>query len=452
MRIDTKLNSKALTGANTNVTFERGDIQLEKGRKAIGLCLKLTIPVKNTTGGALALTDANRQLLLGLFLLTMTVGMKSKKLQQPYVSASLARIHHIFREMSNDEAKGYTDSTNGLATSMANNATTNEVLYLIIPTGMAWFLKGKFKNLWGMGPSQCALTEVYLRLTGTNIASGWDINGNVTVELCPVTVPCKGDHWSPLYIYEEKDEVNKVLNLPSGLPLSLHERTQVQASDPLTNLSLKIDDMIVFSQLAAADRAQGFENAYELTASGYPSDRETVVFEQTDGDNDPVRFITGAPRLTQDTKDLATFKAAYLYMPVLSQEDIAAHIAYVASDIREKNVKGVSLADISDLRVPDSLRPFVPFVLVDEQDKEFEQYAGMTGFKDRSPPEVKIPDSMLEVANKRKALHVKHKEFLAASAVEKSVAVQAPGTVENARGLSVGNSALLNGVRRRFIG
>jgi hypothetical protein len=451
MRIDSKLNSKALTGAGTNITFERGTIQLEPNRKAVALMLKLTIPVQNTTGGALALSDANRQLLFSLFTLTLTVGMKSKVLQQPFVSHDFRRVHHAAREYFNDEIKGYTDSTNGLATSIANGATTNLVVFLPIPTGVAWFNQGKFRNMWGMGPTQCKLTEVFIRQTGTAIAANWAVNGNVTVELEPYVVPCKGDQWSPLPIYEEKDEVNKLLDLPPGLPLYIHERTQVQASDPLTNLSLYIDGEKAFQQLAANDRACGIENAWQLTASGYVSDRETVIYEQTDGETSFETMRTGAPRLVQDTKDLATFKAAYGYVPVLDPEAIAQHIDYIAKTERKANVKAVSYADVQRLDVPDCLRPFMPFVLVGEQDKEFEQFAGIVGYVDATPPKVVVPETLLKRVKASAAVHAANGEKLAAADVGKRVAAMVPGAVDNARGFSKGNSSVLNTVRR-FIG
>lgn len=450
MRIDSRLNSKALGGANTNITFERGSVQIDAGKKAVALLLKMTVPVKNTTGGALALSDANRQLLFSLFLITLTVGMKSKVLQQPFVAQDLRRVHHAAREFLNDEIKGYTDSTNGLATSMANNATTNLVFYMPIPTGVAWFLQGKFRNMWGMGPSQCLLTELLIRQTGTAIAAGWDINGNPTVELEPYVVPAKGDQWTPLPVYEEKNEVNKVLQLPPGLPLYLHEKTQVQASDPLTNVSVKFDDYKVFSQLPAADRAAGIENAWQLLAAGYVSDRETVIVEQTDGETPFDRMLTGAPTLVQDTKDLTTFQAAYGYVPVLDPASLAEHIDYVAKNIRQANVKAVSYADLNKLDIPDCLRPFVPMVLVGEQDKEFEQYAGLVGYVDDTPPKVVVPETLLKRAQSAAAQHAASGEKLAAADVQKRVAAMVPGAAENARGFSKGNSSILNTVRRFF--
>lgn len=447
-RIDSKLNSKSLTGSQTNVTFERGSIDLEPGRKMLAAVLKMTIPVQNSTGGALALSDANRQLLLSLFLINVTCGAKSMILQQPYQNVDFRRIHTIARECFNKEVKGYADAVNGLATSMANNATTNEVLYLPVPLGQAWWLRGDYRDMWGCGRSQSKLIEIFIKQTGTAIAAGWAINGNVSIELEPYCVDSAADVWSPLPVYEEKDEVNKRLELPGGLPLSLHERTQPQASDPLTGVSLSIGNHKVFQLLAAADRAFQFEMAQGLTASGYPSDRETVIYEVTDGEVSFEDSWSGAPTLVQDIKDLATFKAAYFYVPVLDPEKLTKHVDYVAKNIAHSNVKFVSMADATGMKVPDELRPYVPYNIYREGDVEFEKFAGMAGFTDDTMPRVAVPKSMLARSKRLVADLTEHKEVAAAADVAKRVAVAVPGAVEDTAGLKKGNSAVLNTVRR----
>jgi hypothetical protein len=451
MRLDSKPISKSIQGVGGNLTFERNTIEVQDGRRCIGLVLKMTLPVKNTTGGALALSDANRQLLLALFTINVTLGMKSKVLQLPYQNVTLARIHHLARETMNKEQKGYADSTNGLATSMANNATTNEVFYLTIPTGILWSLFGDYRDLWGMGPTQAKMLEVFIKCTGSNIAAGWDLNlGTATFELAPVVVDADGDIWSPLYVYEEKDEVNKTLSLPPGLLLSLHERTQVQASDPLTNLSFSIGNQKMFQLLAAADRAWGFEEAPLLTSAGYPSDRETVIYEVTDGEVSFEDMRVGEPKLTQDTKDLATFKAGVFYVPVLDANSIAAHVDYIAKSIKKAKTKAVSMADVTHMHIPDELRPFVPFYLFTEEDPRFEQFAGLVGYVDDTPPQVAVPKSMLARLKTVEADLRKHGEDAAADNLVKRVALQVPGAVEGVAGLRTGNSGIHNAVRRLF--
>jgi len=437
MRLDAKLMSKTATPGAGPQSFERGNIKVMPGRKMPAAFLKVTVPVKNTTGGALALSDANRQLLLALFMLTVTIGAKTGKVLQPFIAALGTRIQREARRALNIEIPGYSDAVTGLATSMANNATTSLVFFLPVPVGAAWYLRGKFKDLWGVGPSQAQTMQIDWKVTASNITAGWDINGNVTIDLFPGTVPAKGDEWSPVPLYEEATEVNKFFSGNPGLLLALDERTNVQASNPTTSVSLEIGGQLIYDQLAAADFFVGVTEAPLLLAAGLVSDRESIFYEVTDGETEFNKIPVGTPKLTQNVKDLATFQASYLRVPILTAaDDYGPELDFIAKNIRHEVIKAVSVADVYHLNVPDEQRPFMPCILFSQSDKQFEMYAGLVAYPDDRQPQVMVPASLRERTQKAIAQHKGNGEHNAAADVAKRVAAMVPGAVQGTKGFA----------------
>lgn len=448
MKLDAKQSSKTINGVNVT-KFDRGTIFIDKGRQLLALALKCTFPIKNTTGGNAAMADQQKQELLNLFQITVTIGKGAGNLMKPYIANTLKRINIEMRRFLNAEIDLYSDTTTGLQQTITNNATNNSVCYILIPLGQAWFLRGKFKDLWGLGPSLVSLLQLEVKCTATNLEAGWDLNGNVTFDLFPVTVPAKADLFGPIPVFEESSEVNKSFFHDQGLLLALDEGTNAQSSNPFTSISLKMDDTQIYSQLAAKDIAVGWDMASLLNANGLVTNRESILYQVTDGETDFPDMPVGKPTFTKDVNDLATVAAKWIYVPVLTHEAMALELDYIAKNVRNDTIKAVSVADADGLNIGDDHRPFVGYYLFSPADKEFEMYSGLVAYPDARQPEVLTPKSLLDAAKAKQAMHTKNGEHIAAASVSQAVARMVPGAVESTKGFKA-NSAVLNAVRTHF--
>jgi len=440
-----KFSTLTLTGPSTSAKAERGKIEIEKGFKSPGLKLKVTVALANASGGNVTLTDAQKQALFAQLQFDLTYGKNGQ--HKPYMNVDFRVLNHLARLCYGSEIEGYSDSTTGLAQEIANSATDVMVFYPTIPLGKGWFFK-RLQDAMGMGRSQLRTLELTLRRTATAaIATGVTISGNITVELIPDLVPCEGDHWYTCPAYLEVDETDKTTKLPAGLALLIAERTAVHASSSLTNVSLKFDQQIWHDQVSPAEIATEFLDVHDLPSTALLTDRWTVLYMLT-GRTPMEHLPSGEVRITQNVKDLATFKAAYVYIPIVADEAVASDVEHVATSLREKTVRA-SVMNASDF--PNRLAPFLGYRLLDTDDKEYERSAG----KQSAPGGVAfnaIPNGLKLAAKAQAALHSSNNEARAADDVAKRVASQVPGAVQSARGFAYGNTTpVLASVRQQVL-
>jgi hypothetical protein len=164
-----KIETLTLSAAGATQQLKKGSIAIPKGKKLMGLRCKVTIPVKNTSGGAAAMSDTERQALLALLACNVKWGRAGKYV--PFSNVTWARMQRIARMAYGSELEGYSNSTDGLATSMANNATTNETFYFLIPLGKWAGWRGQ-QNRLGMGRTQArSLSSVVARTPSPPMAA-----------------------------------------------------------------------------------------------------------------------------------------------------------------------------------------------------------------------------------------------------------------------------------------
>jgi hypothetical protein len=417
--------------------LERGKLDIERGKAMRGLRLKLTIPVANTSGGDGALAAADRETLLDDFQFNVSYGSRGQ--WKPFAAVKGARIHREARAAYGSEIEGYADTTTGLAQTISNGATDTLVCYLPIPLGAWWWLDQV--NHLGMGRSQAATLELEIRRLASAIKTGFAISGSVTAEVIPDLVSAKGDRWSFGPEYLERDETDKTARFPDGLPLRLSERTAVHASSSLTNIDVGIDDEVIHSQVSPAELITEYNDSPLLPAIASLADVETLLYSPAH----PVRFVdlpSGSVHVTQNVKNLATALYSLLYLPIPTAEEIATEVEYIATVIRKKTIRAVSLPTVEGWRIPTRLRPYVPFVLFDEDDREFEQFPGLVAEPGRRA-DITCPSSYLAAAKGAYGAHKAKGENKAASAIIKEVAVAIPGAVQSGRGFRRNRSDIL---------
>lgn len=441
-----KITTLTLSGQGVTQKMEKGKFQIESGKQARNLRLKVTVPVQNSTGGGAALSDAQRQALLATFLVTLKFGATGSR--QPFQAIGMDRIHREFRYASNSEMEGYSDSTTGLAKTIANGATNSLVFYLPIPLGLMWWMGGQ-RNFWGMGPSQCATLELEVRRNGADaFATNWAINGSVTLDVIPDTQPVPHDRWSPVPEYAEQAETDKNVRTPDGLPLRVSERSAVHASSSLTNVSVFVGDLMVHDQVSPSELISQYNDSALLASGGLITDRETLLLAYND-DSAFADLPTGPVKVTQNVKDLATFNLGFLYCPIISTDDVMAEIRNVSWNVRKQRVRAVSLAAVAGMRIPDRLLPFVPYCFFQEGEPEFEALPGIE-CAPGAQPFVVIPPAFKARADAQRAAHRANGAARAAEDVIRQVASAVPGAIQGSGGFDRGASSILTAVRGHF--
>lgn len=442
-----KVDQLQLANGTSTVKFPIGKLSLPKGVKMNALYLKCVVSLANASGGAVTLSAAQKRTLLNLFQLTLKLGVGGK-LSQPYVAQGFNEIRRMARRCFHSEIEGWSDSTTGLENQLANGATETVTFYLPIPLGKLAALKGRFKNMWGVGPSLAQLLQFEIRQTGSTVLTGVTVTATTTFDVMPFVVPQKGDVVSPLPVIENQTEARKFADFTEGLPLSISETSAVQASAASTSTSLRIDGAEVYTQLPASEVIIAHSDAENLPSAGQLTDEETLLYYAPYvGDVDFSVLPTGKAKWVQDVKDIATASLTSFIVPIIPDAQLVANIDYIANEIREKRLKAVSYADVYGLRVPDNLKPFVPFVLFDEDDKEFQLFAGIVAGPGMEPV-YEVPATLKERVKRAVAAHKAAGEDLAAEATVKAAASMAPGAVQSARGFAQMGSNILANARR----
>lgn len=381
-------------------TLPVGTLQIPDFKRMVGLGVKMTVPVKNTTGGAVAMTDAQRQKLLALFTYDLKFG--PNQMHQPFAALKGDKMNWLYRQTFGSEYLLYGDSTTGFATSMANLATTSLKCWTSIPLGRLWWLDAKEAKLMGMGPTQARSLWLQVQLNALNIDVGWDIlPGTVTLDFYPILEDSHAkDVYGKVPFYRENDDTKIEIETVAGLPLAAYERTAVNASSSLTSISVQIGDTIVHNQVPPTDLVQEFLNLPLPPSASLLSDRQTIVYLPGETIASLADLPTGLLKIRQDVKDLATFKWGVLFIKPTEDGEAAAVAAYAANPSKStegaKRVKVVDLAVHEGLHhsLPPKLAPYLGWAIVGEDDPAFESQAGFLSDKG-NPATLAVPAAQL---------------------------------------------------------
>lgn len=450
-----KFTDLVMAAAGTQDDVERGELRLEKGEKLMGIRCRFTVPVNNTSGGAVVLTDAQKRVLLALFTIETFDYGKSGKFAQPFVERNFQEMRRHQLRCYRNEMEGFTDTVSGLQRSLPNAATTNVTFTCIIPTGKWAAHKGKHRNRWGIGRSQAA--SVFFRIkraAGANtILASVVISGSVTVDILDDCLPAKGDVWNPIPQLRKIDDQRIEFTLPEGLPLAIDELTAVHASSALNNISLKIDDQYIHRQIDLQKTIEQQLDADDYPAPALLSSEVTHVYETATGEVSLEELPTGTPTFRQDgTRQLNTVSFMYTYLPIDSAEKVAEMVRDVAVESRKKDILAISAQRTRADHLPVRLMPYAGIVLADRDDREFEQYPGL--FASPNSPgltaQPMIPNGTLDSAKSRVAVHKAAKEDKAATGVIDELVASIPGAVQAGRGFSKGNTATRSVIEQRY--
>lgn len=447
-----RIHTMQLTGAGSRQALIRGNYQNDKGKLLKAVRAKFTVPIANATGGNLAsgLSDARKQLLLSKFRFWVNYGKDG--IHKPFDGVDGARMHREARFAFGSEIEGYSDSTTGLTRSMDNGLTTSAVFYLPIPLGFLWMLEARDARLFGMGRSQSKTLQIEIQQDSATIDTGLTIDGNVQVELLPHVESCKGDPWGAVPHYRQTDSSNDEVEGPEGLPLRISERTAVHASSSLTSFNLQIDDEVIHEAISPQDSIVEYNDLALATSAGSLTDRETVLYAvgPTAGAN-LADLPAGKPKFRQVVKNLSTIQLSWLFLPIIGQSDVQSALTVAASSLgRGKELKAASLRVTRGAQLPDRLESVLGFILLDRDDREFEQVPGLTQSPGESEPRLLVPENLRERALKQFQGHKAAGEDKAAAQVVKSIASAVPGAVPSARGFSRGASPILDRVSSLF--
>jgi hypothetical protein len=449
-----KLQSLSFNAAGVQ-TLPVGTIQIPDFKRMVGLGVKMTVPVKNTTGGALAMPDSTRQKLLGLF--TYDVKYGPGQMHNPFTALKGDKMNWLYRQMFGSEYLLYADSTTGFATSMANNATTSLKCWTTIPLGRLWWLDAKEAKLMGMGPTQARSLWLQVQLGALNIDTGWDINpGNVTLDFYPILEDSHArDVYGKVPYYRENDDTKIEIETVAGLPLAAYERTAVNASTSLTSISVQVGDTLIHNQVPPTDLVQEFLNMPLPPAASILTDRETIVYLPAETVASLADLPSGLLKIRQDVKDLATFKWGVLYVPPTQEGEAAAVAAYAANPSKStegaKRVKVVDLATHEGLHhsLPPKLAPYLGWAIVGEDDPAFESQSGFLSDKGQ-PATLAVPASQLASIQKKTAALKAGGAHAAAERLVTELQARTPGTITGHGGPSGNTSTSGRAVRALF--
>lgn len=430
-------NSLALPTAGSVANVNRGELRVSKGTKAVGLRLKLVIPFANSAGAGIVPSAADKAATLDSFLFSLKYGRSAR---MPFQSLLGTKLRALQRWCFGSEVEGWNDATNGLARTIPATGSANATIYLIIPTGKLW-MAGAYRNLLGMGPSQASTCEIEVRRQATGaLTAGLSISGTVAIEVQPLEVVTKGDTWSYIPEYRETDTQDIRWRSDDGLPLLLVERTAAMAATAFTRINLKFDDYQHHLDAAPLDIRAEQLDVPNYPAEGDVTDTWTVLY-QMQNDRDFGDLPTGVALFEQPAKDLATMKIGYYFVPTVSFEDRRKDIYEVAQNIRKKTIKAISRDAVEQLGLPSRFSAFVPAMLADNDDAEFERYPGIASVLGSAEQDtgIAIPASVNARLKAQVQAHQAAGERVAAEAAVKQVAAAVPGASTSGRGFKRGS-------------
>jgi hypothetical protein len=441
-----KLSTLTLTGQGTQDLLEKGKLVIEKGRVMQAIRCLMTVSIANASGTSRALTDAEKQGFLDGYSLKLAYGRNGRR--KPYNMLTFTRMQKIARFLMGSEWEGYANTVYGLSKSLTNSATTQVQLYVTIPTGRLWHLNG-LRRLFGVGRTQAKTMQLEVFRKSDVLPTGFTVSGNVTLDIIPDDYSKKGpEQWTYLPEWHETDETDRVAYLPPGGVLLAVERTTPLASSTLTDIAVRVGKEEQYTNMSAVTAYTQYLDLPNVPAESDISDRETVLYQVT-SDMQLRDWLSGRFELEQITKTLGTTKLAGLIMPVPEDNEVREDVQDAAGkNGRNKTLKAINAATfygLEDGKLPHSLYPYMPMVLVDVDDKEFQQYPGMVS-EDGRPSEAFVPDTLLGSARGAYATFMANREEKNAADIIKQLALAVPGCVQDVYGLSRAGSQVLTAV------
>lgn len=436
-----RLASLSLAGDAGTASTQPGTFSLPSNRKIRGVRLVSRVPINNTTGGALTLTDAQKQTLLSLVRVNLRYGVRG----QPVLGVAgtdLRRVDELARFAIGSEMEGYSNAVTGLARTLPAGAVTTVNFHEVIPTGKLWFLPPSEDRI-GIGPTQSRSLILDVTRTGvTAVGTGLSIAGQtITVDVFADDDASKGDMFAfpPTWTEAQSSDLN--VTTDDGLHLLVTERTTPHAASALTNVSISVDGDVLVDQMSLQDSIARYNDAPTLPSIASVADRETLILA-TPNTVRLADLTTGRVTITQNGgMQVTPFLLGDYYMRVRARAELDAELINVAN-VRGRKVKLVSLVAVEPaLSVSERLMPFLPMYVVDEDDAAYGALPGLECVPN-GQPRVVVPPMALQ-----QAAAVRSRTGATGDLVARSIAARIPGAVQSGAGFSRGISDVLPQVR-----
>lgn len=427
--------------------LEKGKIILEKGRVMMALRLLVTLSITNSSGTSRALTDAERQTFLDGYSFTLSYGRNGRR--KPLNKVTGTRVQKLARFLIGSDWEGYANAVTGLARTLTTGATTQVQFYITVATGRAWML-GALKKLWGVGRTQAKGMQLEVVRKSDDLPTGFAISGNVTMDVIPEDHSRKGPEvWTYLPEWHEVDETDKRAYLPPGGVMLAVERSTPLATSQLSDVRAAVDGEELYSSMSVQTAYAPTLDIVGRPAEADISDRETVLYQVTE-DMELRDWLSGVFSFEQITKTLGTLKLGGLILPIPEDTEVNEDVQDAAGkNGRNKTLKAINAAAVYNLyagELPHSLYPYMPMVLVDEDDKEFKRFPGKVSAAG-GPTEVFVPLSIRDSARMMIASFEANGESALAEDTKRQAALAVPAAVQDTRGLSRAGSPALGAVR-----
>lgn len=445
-----KLSTLTLTGQGTQALLEKGKLVIEKGRVMQGIRALMTVNITNSSGSSRALTDTERQAFLDGYSIKLSYGRNGRR--KPYNMVTLTRVQRIARFLYGSEWEGYANSVYGLARTLTTGQTTQVQCYVTIPTGRMWQL-GAYRRLFGVGRTQAKGMQLEVFRKSDTLPSGFAVSGNVTFDIIPDDYSKTGPEvFTVLPEWVEVDETDRIARLPRGCVLLVTERTAPLASSALTDIAAFVDGEELYTNMSAVTAYTQFLDLPNIPADADISDRETVLYQVTP-DMQLRDWLSGEFRVEQITKTLGTTKLGGLIIPIIEDEEAREEMQDLAGkNGRNKTLKAISAGSFFSLEggeLPHRLYPYMPAVLVDTDDKEFQRFPGLVS-QDGGKGEAYVPDTVLANARSMFSAFISNGEVANAEDVIRQLGLATWAGVQDTHGYARSGSPVLTAYRALF--
>lgn len=434
----TKGVSKTLTGTNTQATFSRGEFVVRQFTNAIAATLKVRVSLTKASGDA-ALTMAQRRTFLEGFDLSLSYGANQQ--HKPYNKLSWLKLAELTRFGLGSYIEGLTDSSTGLARTIASTAT-EVTFYLRVPfTALGWQDQGRL-NLFGVGPTQARTIVIELRELTPELPTNFAISGSVTVDIIADEEPSAHDRWSLIPEFLEVTETNRIAqSLPPGLHALIFDRQAAHASNSYSDVTLTMDGLGILDKVSLTEAITSYRN----TRAYFPSEADlsdywTLIYAVPPG-MQLNQLPTGKPVFTQNTHSVATMQLSLWYYPVKDEAAINLDVQEMAR-LRGESVHVIVGAEPLGFRdAPKAIRFALPFIIASPRDREAQEYPSRVG-TGSAPPFVYVPETVAKAVAARTAVQLGNKEYAAAENTVQAATLTVPAAVQSTRGLSRGSGTL----------
>lgn len=436
------LTSLSVAGSKGTVTLRRGDFLLDDYTNAIAMRVRVKHDLNNANAAA-ALTDQQRQDFLAGLSLDLNYGSNGQ--HKPLAALGFNRVQLMARILGGSEIEGYSDAATGLARNFTGASTVEYVLR--VPLSMLWQdpqngTRGG-AGVFGMGPTQAKTVQAQFRVNSPTLPAGWTLT-NTTFEIIPEDVPSRLDRWVPVPTWYENTFATKSAVLPAGLPLFVGELSAAHAASVLTNITTKIDGLVLIDQMGVKDYLSRLNDVPNFPAEALVTDRVTVLYTVPPAAK-VSELPTGTPVITQNVQTLANAQFCCVYLPLHSDAEVSANVA-AAAELVGNTVHAVNLAAALGVTVQKHVSGFLGFAVLRSDDAEAERFPSLK-CAPKGQPAVYLPASAVAALAVRYRQRIAGGETNAADDEVKSFAAMVPGAQPTPRGFSSRTGPVVEAIR-----